>query len=249
MPYNAKTIVVINKSTCVPNATIAKYVAAVQKQVNNDFGPVWGYFANLKLIPEQDLKNYPGAWMCVFLDYPPKEFGDMQGVLGFHDVYITDATPISYVFAKTDLDFKLDPCVTFSHEILEMLADCYCTFNALIDDTLYSIEVADAVEDDGDAYVIGDQRVSNFMFPEWFDPRCKGKKVDFRGLCRTPLQILPGGYMPVFTIGKDKEWRDLFGPKAKRLEVKNQTRPQFTRRAARNRLLLETTTHKGSDPA
>ncbi len=230
--YNAKTIVIVNRSTCLPDAKIASYIVAVQKQITEHFGPIWGYFANLKLIKEHELKYYKGAWTLYFQDYPPKNEPGLEGVLGYHDVF--QGVPVGYVFAKTDLDYKLDPCVTFSHEILEMLADSMTTYCALVGDTLYSIEVADAVEDDEDAYIIEGQRVSNFVYPEWFDPRCTGKQVDHRALLRKPLELRPGGYIPVFTIGKDTEWRNLEGGKARRLHIKQDTRPGFTRMARRN---------------
>lgn len=239
--YNAKSICIVNRSSCLPDATIAKYIIAVQKQITQDFGPVWGYFANLKLVKEDQLKYYKGSWVLYFDDYPPKGEEGMEGVLGYHDVEM--GIPVGYVFAKTDLDYKLDPCVTFSHEILEMLADSMTTTCCLVGDTLYSMEVADAVEDDGDAYVVEGQRVSNFVYPEWFDPRCLGRRVDHRGLLRRPLELRPGGYIPVFTIGKDTEWRNLEGGKARRLQIKQETRPGLTRMARRN-----AHQHNPSDP-
>lgn len=234
--YKAKNILVVNKSTCLPNTEIARYIVAVQSQISEHFGPIWGYFATLKLVAEEDIRRYPGAWVIWFLDYPPQDATDLAGILGYHDVLV-DGTPVAYIFAKLEQEYKIAPSVTFSHEVLEMLADAYTTWCALIGNTLYCIEVCDAVEDDDDGYNIGDVRVSNFVYPEWFDPRSTGKRVDFVGKCRHPLHILDGGYMSVFEIGKDHSWRNIGGAKARRLALKTETRAWGTRKAKRNNLI------------
>ena len=237
MAYKARELLIVNKSTCIPNNVLAAYVLAIQRQVNEHFGPVWGLFATLRLGPETDLR--PGMGVVYFIDNPPADDKELEGILGYHDV-TARGDPIAYVFAKLDKAHNLCPSVTFSHEVLEMLADVSTTWCTLVGDTLYSIEVCDAVEDDDEGYDIDGVRVSNFVYPEWFDPRNVGKRLDHLGRCRKPLEIRPGGYMSVFTIGKDDEWRNITGPKgAHRLEVKKASRPSFTRSAIRNRMLKE----------
>src|SRR5262249_4109120 len=45
-------------------------------------------------------------------------------------------------------------------------------------------------------YLIGDQLVSNFCFPAWFDATQFGRPgpFDFRRLMKSPFELLPGGY-------------------------------------------------------
>lgn len=233
-----KQLFIVNKTTCLSNEQINKYIRAVQKQVDHDFYPIWGQKCVISLT-EENLIDRSNSWVFYFLDYPPDSLHLPEGVLGFHEQH--DGVPDGYIFAKTDLDNGLDPCVTFSHEVLELLADVYTTWCALVEvngvtPMLYSIEVCDAVEDDGDGYMIDDCRVSNFLYPEWFNPTSRNVKYDHRGLCKAPLEIRPGGYMPVFDF-KDTQWKQIAGPESKRFTVKSTTRSSFTRMAKRNKLI------------
>ena len=229
MATRTRTLLVVNKTTVLKDEIIQKYINAVQKQVTNDFGPIWGSYGTIKLVPESNLKRYKDPWVLYFLDEPPKDNKDMDGILGYH--IKENVAPAAFVFAKTDLDYNLDPCVTFSHEVLELLADISTTWCSLVDTpdgpTLYSIEVCDAVEGDDEAYTIDGCKVSNFVYPEWFDPTNEGLQYDFKNLCKKPLEIRPGGYMSIFRLG-DKEWSNINGPNAKRLEVKKKTRYPLT---------------------
>lgn len=240
MGYKLKNIYVVNKSTVLSDATVAKYCLAIEKQVQNDFNAGWGISAYVKPISIDAVnKITPASYngIVYIIDEPDTKDPDLQGVLGYHD-FTPDGQPLAFVFAKTDLDNKLSPSVTLSHEILEMLGDVYCSWCTLIDvknqHWLFTIEVCDAVEDDADGYDIDGVRVSNFVFPDWFEPASKSKYLDRNKLCKHPLEIRPGGYMSVLRIGIDKEWINIEGPHAHRLAVKRSIRPTFTRTWKRN---------------
>src|SRR5271168_624584 len=55
-PTHAQTqtiqISVINESTVLADSDVVPVVAALQKQVTNDFGPVWGTAAQLTIVPK-----------------------------------------------------------------------------------------------------------------------------------------------------------------------------------------------------
>ena len=235
MIYNVKNIAVINRTTCLTDDKVGGMILSVQKQINQHFAPIWGVSAVLTLMKERDFTRYnKGAWVIYFDDKPkPGE----EEAYGYHE-NSPDGDPVGYVFAGLDLANNLDPCVTFSHEVLEMLADPACNACVLVEQhgrpVLYATEVCDAVEDDSDAYVIGDYRVSNFVTPEYFDPLDKNKQLDFRRLLNRPLEIRRGGYMPVFRIGVDKEWTQFEGEHARRLQIKKATRQGFSRTFKRN---------------
>ncbi len=109
-------ISVINESTVLTDAEVTPVVIALQQQVTNDFRPVWGIDAELKMIP-QGSPAPAGTWWLVVLDD-----SDQAGALGYHDL-TPDGLPMGKVFAASDLKAGTSWSVTASHELLEMLAD------------------------------------------------------------------------------------------------------------------------------
>jgi hypothetical protein len=117
-----------------------------------------------------------------------------------------------------------DWSVAASHELLEMLADPYINLAAAAHlpdlarllklgpgdslategELLYAYEACDPCASVKHSYRINGVRVSNFVFPEWFQPikptrqRGAALKFDVRGYIRQPFEILPGGYSLVF---------------------------------------------------
>src|ERR1051325_14894 len=112
----APTVAILNASTVLTDAQLAPVVAALAKQVLNDFGPVWGIAANVTFVPKGS-QAPAGAWQLVVLDD-----SDQAGALGYHDL-TKDGLPMGKVFARTDLNNHLSWSVTISHELLEMLGD------------------------------------------------------------------------------------------------------------------------------
>jgi hypothetical protein len=107
---------VINESTVLADTDVVPVVAALQKQVTNDFGPVWGTATQLSILPKG---NQPpsGSWWLVLLDD-----SDQANALGYHDL-TAEGLPIGKVFAASDLKAGTSWTVTASHELLEMLGD------------------------------------------------------------------------------------------------------------------------------
>jgi hypothetical protein len=109
-------ISVINESTVLTDAEVTPVVSALQKQVTNDFGPVWGTAAQLTIIPK-GTQPPTGSWWLVMLDD-----SDQANALGYHDL-TTEGLPIGKVFVASDLKAGTSWTVTASHELLEMLGD------------------------------------------------------------------------------------------------------------------------------
>lgn len=195
------TVQVKNKSTVVSNADVMRVVAACQRQIDRDFGPVYGIKAAVRYAPKDaPLSQYD--WQLIVVDD-----ADMAGALGYHET-TANGTPIGYCFAKTTRDYGGNWTVTFSHELLEMLADPeinQCVFDQS-GAKMYAFEVCDACEDDALAYDIGGVKVSDFVLPAfWLSSTPVHAPLSFTGALKRPLEILPGGYLAfldLHAIGK-----------------------------------------------
>jgi hypothetical protein len=205
-------IAVMNASTQVATADLAAAVAALQTQVSRDFAPAWGIDASLRLVPAGQ-KPADGEWWLTLLDD-----ADHADSLGYHDV-THQGLPLGKVFVKTSLQSHVHWSVTASHELLEMLADPQLNLTVFDEakhgGRLYAYEVCDACEGDDFAYTIDGVLVSDFVLPAWFESfRSKGStQFDFGGHIDAPFKLLKGGYISVYEVKRDGEWRQLDGDK------------------------------------
>jgi len=207
MPQVAQ-ISVINASTVVTDAEVSPVVAALQQQVNHDFGPVWGIAAQLTFIPTG---NQPpaGTWWLSILDD-----SDQAGALGYHDI-TPDGLPLGKVFAGTDLKYGSQWSVTASHELLEMLADPNINLTVFVQSDqgsggiIYSYEVCDACEADQFGYQIGNVTVSDFVYPSWFESfrAANSAQFDQQKQIQSPFQLLSGGYIGVYNVTAGSGWQ------------------------------------------
>lgn len=200
-------ISVINESTVVSDAEVTPVVAALQKQVTNDFRPAWGTDAELTLIPKNS-QPPTGSWWLVILDD-----SDQAGALGYHDL-TSEGLPIGKVFAASDLKAGTSWTVTASHELLEMLADPNINLNVFVQNEntsgiLYAYEVCDACEDDSFGYPIDNVTVSDFVYPSWFESFRPEASTQFDRMnkIQNPLQLLAGGYIGIFDVTAGSGWQ------------------------------------------
>lgn len=185
-------VAIINESTSFQ--TPAGMLAALQSQVSNDFAPEWGADATLRLITKASDKAN-GEWLLAILDD-----SDQADALGYHETS-SDGMPLGKVFARSTIQDGLNPTVTVSHELLEMLADPMINRSCEVQDTaqgvpsqFFALEVCDACEDDGFAYEIDGIMLSDFVRQHWFVAG-SAAPYDFRGKITQPLQLLKGGYI------------------------------------------------------
>jgi hypothetical protein len=200
----------IPKIACINSATVSlgvdfdKLIAALQKFVDNAFGPVWGTHATL--VKAKDF--LPGAWGLVFLDD-----ADVQGALGYHDL-TPDGLPLSKVFVKTTIADKQKVSVTACHEVAEMLVDPAINLWAEAPDgTLYAYEMSDAVEEV--EFTIDGIAMSDFVYPAYFEGfrKAKSTQFDYSKKVTKPFQLLPGGYSIILKGGTVS---NIYGSAAKR---------------------------------
>src|ERR1043166_4404917 len=138
------SVAVINRSSVVQDGDVRNAVAALQKQVRNDFAPLWGVDADVSFAPHNQVPS--GSWVLAILDN-----SDQAGALGYHDM-TKAGLPLGKVFAKTDQQFGENWTVTASHELLEMLADPDINLTAFVESDvggrLYAYKVCDPWEDE-----------------------------------------------------------------------------------------------------
>lgn len=200
-------ISIINESTVLADADVATAVAALQKQVTNDFRPAWGTDAELIITPKGSQPS-SGSWWLVLLDD-----SDQANALGYHDL-TTEGLPIGKVFAASDLKAGTSWTVTASHELLEMLGDPNINLTVFVQNsntagTLYAYEVCDACEDDSLGYQIDNILLSDFVYPAWFESfRAEGSaQFDRMNKIQNPLQLLSGGYIGIFNVNSGSGWQ------------------------------------------
>jgi hypothetical protein len=194
-------ISIINASTVLTDEQVKPVIVALQTQASRDFAPIWGMDADLSFVPNGQ-RPPAGNWWLTILDD-----SDQGGTLGYHD--LTEAgLPLGKVFAKTDIVNNLQWSVTASHELLEMLGDPAINLSVLVGNTLYAYEVCDSTESEQFAYEINGVKVSDFVFPSWFEPfHHSGSQFDFGNHVTAPLQLLPEGYIGTYDITSGNGWQ------------------------------------------
>lgn len=188
-----RNIFLVNESSIVGQQELLAVMAALQLQVNRDFGPLWGIDAQLQIAGRYDSSQEA----LVILDNT-----DQVDALGYHTV-ASRGLPIGFVFASTCRQYNTPWSSCLSHELLEQLADPYC--NLIVDAGWggkavgVAREVADPTE--ADPYLIHGVSVSNFVTPAWFDQDAAQLRLDYLYLIQTPLNLRPGGYVSLYRNG------------------------------------------------
>lgn len=184
-------VAVTNESSVMTDAQIAPIVAALQRQVAEDFGPIWDAYATVKMFPKGQ-QPADWWWLGCFDD------SDQAGALGYHDV-TPRGLPLGKAFLKTDIHYGASPSVTLSHELLEMLGDPEINMAVQVGaSTFYAYESCDPCEADNLGYQIDGVLVSDFLTPQWFRQHGTGP-FDFKSRIKKPLTLVAGGYMSIWT--------------------------------------------------
>lgn len=151
-------------------------------------------------------KAGPSDWQMIFLDN-----ADVANALGYHDLS-PNGMPYSRIFVETAVQNGELPCVTFAHELGEMMIDPMCQqlrMNLATGD-IYPLEIADPVEED--TFEIQGIKFSNFVLPSWFTSWGRPTRFDYMGKLTAPFQLDAGGYASVLKAGA---FTQIFGSQAK----------------------------------
>ena len=151
-----------------------------------------------------------GFWQLAVLDDP-----DQADALGYHDL-TNEGLPLGKIFVKADLQAGASWTVTLSHETLEMLADPDINLTTLVDQNqrrgwLYAYEVCDACESDQYGYAIDGVKLSDFVFPAWFETFWSPNATQFDQMRKVaqPLELLAGGYISVLRVAHPAGWQEI----------------------------------------
>ncbi len=221
---------IIYEATTPLGVDLGVLTMALQLQVDRDVTPIWGLACTLDI----QSASRSGVQRLIFLDD-----ADQADALGYHEL-TPDGLPQGKVFVRTTLKDGENPTVTASHELLEMMVDpnidqvCYRHTRH----TTYAKEVCDAVEESTYTIDINGVKVlvSNFQTPAWFDlGPSTPQRYDYLGLCKSPWQLLRGGYMSVQLA--DGEWSQVFGSvhAASRFNSAKKWRPQVLESGVKRR--------------
>ena len=182
------SISVINFASDLDARDIQNAIRSVNRQILEDFTPIWGSARELRL----HAPSFNPADPDVLVEDPVRgesvvylvDEASLPGALGYHDLNTRDI-PVGFVFIVNPRDWT----VTLSHEVLEMIIDP--TVNIFVpgpdprpgpaNTVLHAYEVCDAVE--RSTYQIDGVRVSNFITPSYFTiGEAIGTRNDFLGV-------------------------------------------------------------------
>lgn len=202
----------IMDTTLVTPEWVASFVAAMQRQADEDFTPRWNIALDCKFI-DPGTPTRPGAIQIWFKDHSPEE-----GALGFHT---DDGTPMGYVFVGDALADGVSPSVTAGHETLEAAVDPDANRTVVSGGFEYAYEVGDSPEDDQFSYEVeglnGQMHpMTAFVLPSWFDPAGAEPFTYPPSVPITkPFELASGGYIGRRPIGGawTQLMADMVGPR------------------------------------
>ena len=203
------SISIINFSPQLTDQQVQEAIRAVNRQVVEDFMPIWGSGCILRLhAPSFDLahpdtlteEHVRGESVIYLLDQ-----ASLPGALGYHDIN-TRGVPVGFVFVLNTNDWT----VTLSHEVLELIIDP--TVNIFVPGpypndpditVLHTYEVCGAVE--RTSYDINGVRVSNFLTPHYFtiDDEIYTRN-DFLGVGITSFGVMRCSHIAFFNLATGK---------------------------------------------
>ncbi len=201
-------LALVRDTSRVDSADLTRTAAALQRQVLEDFQPVWRRGATVDAFLK--LEDVPvDYWPIIVRDDIPY---DAQGI---H----LDNEYGPYSLLLWDEGWSL----TASHECLEMLADPYgnrtragASPKSGQGEVRFLVEVCDPSEAESFAYERNGVAVSDFYFPSYFAAQTKsGEQYSFTRAIRRPRQVLRGGYLS-WKVSTGEWWQQTwFGTSAK----------------------------------
>jgi hypothetical protein len=212
------SIAVINFTSTLNDQAVQDAIRAVNRQVVEDFAPIWGHGRLLKLVavdfnpadPDTLAPQKVPADSAMYL----VDEASLPGALGFHDLNTRDA-PVGFVFVLDPSDWT----VTLSHEVLELILDP--TVNVFVPGpdprnptnlVLHTYEACDAVE--RMSYAIDGIGVSDFLTPNYFTVGdAPGTRNDFLGVGVSSFGVTRDSHIAFFDLSTGT-FETVFGQQA-----------------------------------
>jgi hypothetical protein len=207
-----RQIALVSEAPKIGLSDLAVVAAAIQRQVTNDVGPMWGIQATVDCFPT--LQSIPlGYWPIILKANLPPSAGD-----GIHE----DKAGQPFALVRPNQNWK----VSVSHETIEILVDPFGqrTVPGLspkpsqgqVD---FLVEICDPCQAVG--YSINGVPVSDFCTPDYYDLNpAPGVRYSFTGAITAPRQVLPNGYL-TWHDPVTSHWfrRSFFGPTARIIDM------------------------------
>jgi hypothetical protein len=194
-------LAIVNESKRVTSAEVGLMVAAVRRQARDAAKLIDRYVPSISVVRGVPVGSVP----LIIVDDP----GDLDGVLGFHD--ITPDGPYGRIFTNPVLDNggsvlgehgdpSLSVSTVLSHELLEWWYDPSCNDWSDRGRSSVAKELCDPVE--ADWYRIDGVAVSNYVLPAWFNPLDQVGPWDRMRRLTGPFTMTRGGYWIEMADGK-----------------------------------------------
>jgi hypothetical protein len=186
-------IALVPDGVAINSSELTRVASALSKQVQRDFAPAWKVQATVDAFAR--LEDVPSDYWPIIVT------SNVEGAAGFHDD--DNGQPFALV------EFGSEWSLTASHECLEMLADPFgrrLRAGEMLPQAVklgqpehrvrYLVEVCDPSEGSEFAYHVNGILVSDFYFPEFFDPvAVAAKQYSFTGAITAPRTVLRDGYI------------------------------------------------------
>lgn len=232
-------IAIINFSS-IPDGEVQNVLRAINRQVTEDFMPIWGSGHICKLHASAFDPAHPDilkedpvpAEGVIYLVNDPH----IAGALGYHDMNNAEI-PVGFVFTALG-----DWTVTLSHEVLELIIDP--TVNIFVPGPdprdpdnaaawlFHTYEVCDAVE--RTTYEIDHVPVSNFVTPQYFrQGDAAGTRNDFLGVGVDSFGVTDGSHLGTIDPS-DSSWVTILGRNVRNRSYNQRRAEQFTREKPRD---------------
>jgi len=234
----------------VKDEELQRVLRAINRQVREDFEPYWSLGAMVRLEgrsgtkpSKNSLSDMRGDAVLYLWDK-----ADVDDALGYHDKN-NRGVPFGFVFLEVSKQAGENWTVTFSHEVLEMIADPEANLLVLGPhpkepdrEVFHWYEMCDAVQ--AETYKIDGIEVSNFVLPLYFTGGEElGGRNDFlgrshRGKTLQSFGVNPGGYVGFYDVElKDHDTFSRRGDKRAQRIMKAKGRAEDARRASRHKKL------------
>jgi hypothetical protein len=192
-------VALVSQTDKTPPEEVSHVAAALQKQATRDLGPLWGVSATVDVFPTA--RSVPPGYAPVFV------VNDVQGAAGYH----TDKNGQPFALVEYSDSWSL----TASHEVLELLCDPWghrtAPGRSPKDDqgqVEFLVEACDPCEAPDFAYVINGVLVSDFITPQFYDPKqTVGARYSFTGAITKPREVLAGGYISWWDPESNHIWQ------------------------------------------
>lgn len=177
-------IAILNTTNTLKDENIDVYIEDLQRQVDNDYFPLWNKKAKLYFQPRKQVEN-SSHWKLVIMhtNGEPKEpFGDHT---------YNPATDIAngYIYIDHILKHGGDLSMVMSHEILEMITNPRRQ-GVKVGGFNYINEICDPIGSSN--YFIGKTKVSNFVLPSFYGEGTLAP-YDFLKLVNSAMIVIQGG--------------------------------------------------------